>query len=122
MVARRRVCGRYRRMTGTGIGLDEQFDLNMRLGDVQTDTGTRNLEKDLSVILASFLDTVTAGQTVTERQREIVRAGITEALQIHEDVLRVQSVTFTGDVTDDTVEATVEVVVPSGVLSLTETN
>lgn len=109
-------------MAGTGIGLDEQFDLDMDLGDVRTDTGDRNLEKDLSVILGSFLDTVTAGQTVTERQREIVRAGITDALRTHEDVLRVQSVTFTGDVTDDVVEATVEVVVPSGVLSLTETN
>jgi hypothetical protein len=109
-------------MNGTGIGLDEQFDFDMAFGDVRTNTGIERVETDLGVILASVLDEATAGETITERDQEILRAGVREALQAHQEVQSVPTITFNGNLVNDTIEATVEVRVTDGLLTLTETN
>jgi hypothetical protein len=103
----------------TGIGLDEGFDLvTDESGDVGTTSGAAEVEKDLSLVVASIISATTLGGVPTANEKARLESRLESRLDADSRVIRVQRARVVNVTRDGTPEVDIQVVTTAGTLEL----
>lgn len=103
-------------MATSGLALDRYFDFTIDDGgDVGTTSdGVEDLQKDLSVTIASVFETEAFGTVTTANDRAVLRSRIRTRVLEHELVQSVADVTVAFRPSEDTLTARVTAVTEEG--------
>lgn len=103
----------------TGIGLDEAFDLvTDESDDIGTVSGSAEVEKDLSLIVASIISSTTLGSVANTNEKARLENRLESRLDADARVIRVQRARVVNVTRDGTPEVDIQVVTTAGTLEL----